>query len=82
MRHLILDDVPEPEVEEVWDGARGEYVFEATFPSGAKFQVIRATSGPFVGDWEIRGAKGCIGDGFLSAEDAVDWLTDPERRDW
>ncbi len=73
---------PEPVIEELWDGGRGEYVHEVTFASGNTFQIVRATAGAMIGDYEIRGAKGCIGDGFLDPDEAITYLTDPERRDW
>jgi hypothetical protein len=83
---------PEPTVEEVWDGGRGEYVTEVTFASGAKYTIVQARSGAFVGEFEIYGPRGdhpesrtsCsfYRDGFSSPEKAIDYLTDPERRDW
>jgi len=69
------DEIPEPVVDEVWDGARGEYVHTVTFASGAKFQVQQTRGGAFVGDWEIVG-KGFYSDGFLSPEAAIDRLID------
>lgn len=85
------DELPEPVVDEVWDGARAEYVTEVTFASGAKFQVQQTRGGAFVGDWEIvgkehprypRNACGFYSDGFLSPEEAIDYLLDAERRGW
>jgi hypothetical protein len=76
------DEIPEPEVEEVWDGARGEYVHTVTFASGAKYTIVQATRGRFVGDYEIHGPGGVFMDGYESPEKAIEWLCDPERRDW
>jgi hypothetical protein len=79
---------PEPTVEEVWDG-RGEYIHEVTFASGRKFYVMKTHAGPFVGDYEIVGPShpkypsvGFYADGYLDPQEAIDWLCDPERRDW
>jgi hypothetical protein len=74
----------EPVVKEIWDN--GRYAHLVTFPSGLRCYVQQATSGALVGDWEIH----CPGilrgdifwDGFTSPEKAIDWLLDPERRDW
>jgi len=86
------EDAPEePEIEELWDGARGEYVTEVTFASGKKFGIQKARGGAFVGDFEIVGAEhpryprnacGFYSDGFASVEKALDYLLDAERRGW
>jgi hypothetical protein len=77
------DELPEPTVEEVWDGGRGEYVHEVTFDSGRKYIVSIAQAGAHVGDYDVVSPdEGVIANGFLSPEKAIDWLCDPERRDW
>jgi hypothetical protein len=76
------DEIAEPVVDEVWDGARAEYVTTVTFASGNKYAIVKARSGAFVGDYEVYGPRGDVADGFSSPEKAIDWLTDPERRDW
>ena len=82
---------PEPTVEEVWSGSRGEYVHVVTFASGKKFQVQQTRGGAYSGDYEIVGAEhpryprnacGFYSDGFLSPEKAIDYLLDAERRGW
>jgi hypothetical protein len=76
------DALEEPEIEELWDG-NGAYIHVVTMrPSGRKFYIRQATNGAFVSDFEVLGKGGLIAEGFLSAEKAIDWLTDPERRDW
>jgi hypothetical protein len=67
---------PEPSVEEVWDGGRSEYVHVVTFASGAKYAVVKARSGPFVGDYEIYGPRGELSEGFSSPEKAIEYLWD------
>jgi hypothetical protein len=81
------DELPEPTVEEVWGAnGRGEYVTEVTFASGNKYIIVLATGGAMVGDYEVHGHRfddfGLIANGFLSPEEAINWLCDPERRDW
>ena len=73
------EDAPEePEIEELWDG-NGAYIHTVTMrPSGRKFYVRQATSGPFVSDFEIIGKGGVIAEGFLDPEAAVDWLVSNE----
>jgi len=72
---------PEPTVEEVW-GVNG-YFFEVTFASGRKYTIHQAQAGAFVGDYDVVSPdEGVIANGFLSPEEAIDWLCDPERRDW
>jgi hypothetical protein len=44
--------------------------------------VVQSTSGGFVGDYEIHGPGDFYRDGYQNAEQALDWLCDPERRDW
>jgi len=68
------DELPEPVIEEVWDGGRGEYVHRITIENGATFQVQRARAGAFVGDWEIRGPGGFYVDGYSSPEKAIHYL--------
>lgn len=76
------DEPEEPEIEELWDG-NGAYIHIVTMrPSGRKFYVRQATSGAFVSDFEVIGKGGVIAEGFLDPEAAIDWLCDPERRDW
>ena len=72
------DELPEPTVEEVWDGGRGEHVTEVTFASGKKFGIQKARGGAFVGDYEIHG-KGYYADGYSSPEKAIDHLIELER---
>jgi len=69
------DETPEPVVDEVWDGARAEYVHTVTFASGAKFQVQQTRGGAYSGDYEIVG-KDYYADGFLDPETAIDHLLD------
>ena len=77
------DELPEPTVEEVWDGARGEYVTVVTFASGRKYTVSVAQAGAHVGDYDVVSPEeGVIANGFLSDDKAIAWLCDPERRDW
>jgi hypothetical protein len=76
------EEIPEPLIGEEWDGGRGEYVYTADFDSGSRYTIVQAKAGPFVGDWEIHGPKGFFSDGFASDEAAINWLCDPERRDW
>ena len=73
------EDAPEePEIEELWDG-NGAYITVVTMrPSGRKFYIRQATSGPFVQDFEVIGKGGLIAEGFLSAEAAIDWVVDRE----
>ena len=73
------EDAPEePEIEELWDG-NGAYIHTVTMrPSGRKFYIRQATSGPFVGDWEICGPNNFFRDGFLDPEAAIDWLVSNE----
>jgi hypothetical protein len=69
------DELPEPTVEEVWDGGRGEYVHEVTFASGEKFTILQERDGAYAGDYSIHG-KGYYADGYLSPEKAIDHLID------
>ena len=71
------DELPEPTVEEVWDG-RGEYVHVVTFPSGEKFTIARQLGGAFSGDYSIHG-RGFYSDGFLDPETAIERLFDMAR---
>jgi hypothetical protein len=72
------EEVEEPEIEELWDGA-GAYITVVTMrPSGRKFYIRQATSGAFVQDFEVLGKGGLIAEGFLSAEKAIDWLVSRE----
>jgi len=73
------DEIAEPVVDEVWHPGRGEYVTTVTFASGAKFTIVQATRGRFVGDYEIHGPGGCFMDGYESPEKAIDYLLDLER---
>ena len=72
---------PEPTVEEVW-GVNG-YFFEVTFASGRKYTIHQAQAGAHVGDYDIVSPdEGVIANGFLDPDEAIEYLTDPERRDW
>jgi len=74
------EEIPEPTVEEVWDGGRSEYVHTVTFASGYKYTVRQVHGGAFSGDFAVIGQSGgIIGEGFLSAEEAIDWLCAPDR---
>ena len=74
------EDAPEePEIEELWDGARAEYVHVVTFASGNKYKIVQARAGAFVGDWEIHGPRDFFADGFTSPEKAADYLIDMWR---
>jgi hypothetical protein len=75
------DEIPEPSIEEVWDPAAAEYVTTVTFDSGSKFTIVQEREGACAGDYSIHG-KNFYANGFMSPEKAVDWLLDPERRDW
>ena len=70
------DEIPEPTVEEVWDGGRGEYVHVVTFEDGRFFDIRQSRSGAYVGDYEIVGPLGFYADGYLSPEKAIDHLID------
>lgn len=76
------DELPEPTVEEVWIGWPVDYCHRVTFASGHVYSVVRSTSGAFIGDYEIHGPGNFYRDGFASDDAAIDWLCDPERRDW
>jgi hypothetical protein len=76
------EEIPEPTVEEVYIGWPVSYCHRVTFASGSVYSVVRSTSGPFVGDYEIHGPNDFYSDGFEDADKAIDWLFDPERRDW
>jgi hypothetical protein len=73
---------PEPTVEEVWIGWPVDYCHRVRFASGHVYSVVRSTSGAFIGDYEIHGPGNFYSDGFASDDAAIDWLCDPERRDW
>jgi hypothetical protein len=76
------EELPEPTVEEVWIGWPVSYCHRVRFASGHVYSVVQSTSGGFIGDYEIHGPGDFYRDGFLSPEKAIDFLTDPERRDW
>jgi hypothetical protein len=77
------DDLPpEPTVEEVWIGWPVNYCHRVRFASGHVYSVVQSTSGGFIGDYEIHGPGNFYSDGHESAEDALSYLFDPERRDW
>jgi hypothetical protein len=76
------EEIPEPTVEEVWIGWPVSYCHRVTFASGHVYSVVQSTSGGFIGDYEIHGPSNFYSDGYQSAEKAIDWLCDPERRDW
>jgi hypothetical protein len=69
------DELPEPTVEEVWDGGRGEYIFEVTFENGSKFTILQEREGAYTGDYSIHG-KDYYADGFVSPEKAIERLFD------
>jgi hypothetical protein len=73
---------PEPTVEEVWIGWPVNYCHRVRFASGSVYSVVQSTSGGFVGSYEIHGPGSYFNDGFESADEAIDWLFDIERRDW
>ena len=75
------DEIPEPTVEEVWDGARGEYVHVVTLGLGEQYTIARQFGGAFSGDYSIHG-EGFYADGYASPEKAIDYLLDIERRVW
>lgn len=71
-----------PDVQEIWDTHRGEFIHEATFASGRKFYVQRTLSGAFCNDFEVVG-RDFYSDGHLSADKALSWLCDdPEHWSW
>jgi hypothetical protein len=76
------DELEEPSVEEVWIGWPVNYCHRVRFASGSVYSVVQSTSGGFIGDYEIHGPGDFYADGYESAEKAIDWLCDPERRDW
>jgi len=76
------DELPEPTVEEVWIGWPVDYCHRVRFASGHVYSVVQSTAGGFVGDYEIHGPGDFYRDGFKSDDAAIDWLCDPERRDW
>lgn len=76
------EEFAEPIVEEIWDGDTSEYIHVVIFESGRKFFVLMSRGGAFIGDYEIVGPSDFYRDGFVSPEKAIDWLCDPERRDW
>ena len=76
------DELPEPTVTEVWIGWPVNYCHRVRFASGHVYSVVRSTSGAFVGLYEIHGPDNFYSDGFASDDVAIDWLCDPERRDW
>jgi hypothetical protein len=76
------EEIPEPTVTEVWIGWPVNYCHRVRFASGSVYSVVQSTSGAFIGDYEIHGPGNFYSDGFTSAEKAIDYLTDPERRDW
>jgi len=76
------DEIPEPTVEEVWIGWPVPYCHRVRFASGHVYSVVQSTSGPFIGDYEIHGPGNFYSDGYEDPEAAIEWLCDPERRDW
>jgi hypothetical protein len=44
--------------------------------------VVQSTAGGFIGDYEIHGPGNFYRDGYEDPEEAINWLCDPERRDW
>jgi hypothetical protein len=70
------DELPEPTVEEMWSGSRGEYVHVVTFANGSQFTITRETAGAYVGDYTINGPGGFYADGYPSPEKAINYLID------
>jgi hypothetical protein len=73
---------PEPTVEEVYIGWPVSYCHRVRFASGSVYSVVQSTSGGFIGDYEIHGPGNFYRDGYEDPEEAINWLCDPERRDW
>ena len=76
------EEIPEPEVTEVWIGWPVDYCHRVRFASGHVYSVVQSTSGGFIGDYEIHGPDNFYSDGYEDPEAAIKWLCDPERRDW
>ena len=66
------DDQPsEPiTIDEVWDGARAEYVTQISLNGIPKFHIYPARSGPFVGDYAISG-DGYYSEGWVTLDRAI-----------
>jgi hypothetical protein len=66
---------PEPTIDEVWDGARAEYVTTVTLDDRT-LTIRTARSGPYVGDYEITGPDGFYSDGWITLDRAIARATD------
>jgi hypothetical protein len=77
----VEEELEEPLVREEWDSHRGEFIHVVVFQSGSEFAVRRTLGGAYCNDYEIVG-KNFYSDGHQSPEQAIAFLSDPERRDW